>query len=113
MSGTNTLTVSRQRLRAHVCAPCGRTAPAGVVAAGIECTAFRRWIDDLPVEGYGVLMQLRGCGFAYDLIDLETQLIHALRQGPAGPLARIVGQRLLDLLAVHHDAICFFLEEEG
>jgi hypothetical protein len=112
MPGTNLLTGPAQRLRAHFCEPCGRLAPAGVVASGRECTAFRLWIDDLPLEGYGVLQQLRGCGFAYDLIDLETQLIHALRAGPAGPLARIVGQRLLDLLAGHHDAACFFLEEE-
>jgi hypothetical protein len=82
------------------------------VAAGRECAAFRLWIDDLPEEGYYALMQLRGCGFSYDLIELETQLIRALQEGPAGPLARIVGQRVLNLLAAHHDAVCFLLEEE-
>ncbi len=112
MPGTNLLTEAAQRLRAHFCEPDGRAAPAGVVATGRECAAFRLWIDDLPAEGYGALLQLRACGFAYDLIDLETQLIHALRKRQAGPLARIVGQRLLDLLADHHDAACFFLEEE-
>jgi hypothetical protein len=63
------------------------------------------------VEGNGELMQLRGCGFSYDIDELEAELFRALREGPAGPLARIVGQRLLDLLADHRDAACMFMEE--
>jgi hypothetical protein len=113
MSATNTPTAPAQCLRARFCEQSGETAPGSVVAAGWECAAFRLWIDDLPEEGHYALMQLRGCGFSYDLIELETQLSRALQEGPAGPLARIVGQRVLDLLAAHHDAACFLLEEEG
>jgi hypothetical protein len=87
------------------------TLPAGAVASGKECSAFRLWIDGLPARGNDALLQLRSCGFSYDLDNLRAQLFRALRDGPAGPLARIVGQRVLDLLAAHRDAVCFLLEE--
>ncbi len=111
MSATIALTPPALRLRAQFCEPSGRTVAAGDVALGRECAAFRLWIDDLPAQGNDALMQLRGCGFAYDLASLKEQLLRALRDGPAGPLARIVGQRVLSLLSTHPDAICFFLEE--
>jgi hypothetical protein len=111
MSAINLVALAAPRLEAHFCDPSGLTVPAGVVAAGRECSAFRLWIDDLPESGNDVLLQLRGCGFAYDLAELEAQLRQALRCGPAGPLARIVGQRVLELLASHHGAVCILLEE--
>jgi hypothetical protein len=111
MSATNLLANSAPRLQAHFCESSGLTVPAGTVAAGQECAAFRLWIDDLPAAGNDALLQLRGCGFAYDLAELEAQLRQALRCGPAGPMARIVGKRVLNLLANHHNAVCFLLEE--
>jgi hypothetical protein len=89
------------------------TVSAGVVAAGRECAAFRQWIDGLPEPGNGALLQLRQYGFVYDLCELEAALRRALRDGPAGPLARLVGQRVLDLVTAHPGAVCFFLEEGG
>jgi hypothetical protein len=111
MSPATTEPTSALHLRAHFRERSGLTAPAGIVASGTECAAFRLWIDDLPEEGSGALLQLRQYGFVYDLSELEAQLFCALRDGPAGPLARIVGQRVLDLLAAHPSAVCFFLEE--
>ena len=87
MSATNLLANSAPRLQAHFCESSGLTVPAGTVAAGHECAAFRLWIDDLPAAGNDALLQLRGCGFAYDLLELEAQLRQALRCGPAGPMA--------------------------
>jgi hypothetical protein len=100
-------------LQAHFRERSGLTVPAGVVAAGRECAAFRLWIDGLPEPGNSALLQLRQYGFVYDLPELEAELRRALQDGPAGPLARIVGQRVLDLVAAHPGAVCFFLEEGG
>jgi hypothetical protein len=111
MLATNTLTVQARRLRAHFSDPSGQTIPAGVVASGRECTSFRVWIDGLPQSGSDALIQLREYGFVYDLDGLETQLQRALNNGPAGPLTRIVAQRLLNLLATHSGAVCLLLEE--
>jgi hypothetical protein len=110
MSATTILPAA---LQAHFRERSGLTVPAGVVASGRECAAFRQWIDELPGEGLGALLQLRQYGFVYDLGELEAQLFRALRDRPAGPLARIVGQRVLNLLAAHPSAVCFFLEEGG
>lgn len=95
------------------CDPSGPAGPPSVVATGRESAAFRLWVDDLPEEGNEALMQLRACGFAYDLAQLQQQLLQALRAAPAGPMTRIVGQRVLDLLAAHRGASCFVLEERG
>jgi hypothetical protein len=111
MFASNTLAAPARLLRAHFCDSSGSTLPAGVVAAGRECAAFRQWIDGLSPSGTDALMQLREYGFVYDLDGLENQLMHALAAGPTGPLTRIVAQRLLDLLAAHYGAVCFLLEE--
>jgi hypothetical protein len=113
MFASKTLAVSSPCLHATFCEESGHLFQAGAVAVGRECPAFRLWIDDLASTGNEALMQLRECGFVYDLAGLRTQLLRALKNGPAGPLARIVGQRVLDLVAAHHDAVCFFLEEAG
>jgi hypothetical protein len=111
MFASNTLAAQARLLRAHFCDPSGQTIPAGVVASGQECTSFRIWIDSLPQAGTDALIQLREYGFVYDLDGLEAQLLHALHNGHAGPLTRIVGQRLLNLLAAHSGAVCLLLEE--
>jgi hypothetical protein len=111
MFATNTLAVPTRILRAHFCESSGQTIPAGVVAADRECAAFRLWVDNLAPTGIDALIQLRECGFVYDLDRLETQLHHALNAGPVGPLTRIVAQRLLDLLASRAGAVCLLLEE--
>jgi hypothetical protein len=111
MPATNLQAPPAQRLWANFCEPSGTVAPAGSVATGRESAAFRLWIDSLPAEGNEALMQLRECGFAYDLAQLQNQLARALRAGPAGPLTRVVGQRVLALLAAHRTASCFLLEE--
>jgi hypothetical protein len=87
----------------------GQVWSAGAVAVGGECMAFRCWVDELPSQGNEAILQLRQYGFTYDLRELEAQLRRALRQGPAGPLARLVGQRVLAILAVHGNAGCFLL----
>src|SRR5947209_3661802 len=46
---------------------------AGPVATGSECDAFRRWIDGLTGEGNEALVQVRECGFTYDLAALRLQ----------------------------------------
>jgi hypothetical protein len=98
-------------LLASIRTPEGLT-PAGPVAAGIgECEAFRLWVDGLAPEGNEALMQLRQYGFTCDLVTLAAQLRRALEAGPAGPVSRIVGQRLLGLLARLPPEGCFFLEE--
>src|SRR5205823_5418837 len=94
MSATKLLAAPAPRLWANFCEPSGSMAPGGAVAKGKESVAFRLWIDSLPAEGNEILFQLRECGFAYDLADLRAQLARALRAGPAGPLARVVGQRV-------------------
>ena len=48
----------RECLRAHFCAPMGRPLPAGPVAAGRECLAFRLWVDGLAEQGNEALLQL-------------------------------------------------------
>jgi hypothetical protein len=111
MFASNTLTAQQRLLLAHFCHASGQTIPAGVVAADRECMAFRGWIDNLSPTGADALIQLRECGFVYDLDSLEAQLVRALNAGPTGPLTRIVGQRLLDLLAAHTGAVCLLLEE--
>jgi hypothetical protein len=111
MFSTNTLSAQARLLRAHFCESSGQTIPAGVLAADREYTSFRGWIDNLPPTGADALIQLREYGFVYDLDGLETQLLRALNSGPTGPLTRIVGQRLLDLLAAHAGAVCLLLEE--
>jgi hypothetical protein len=111
MLATNTLTAKARLLRAHFCIPSGQTVPAGVVARDRECTAFRAWIDNLPPSGIDALIQLREYGFVYDLDGLAAQLVKALNTVPSGPLTRIVGQRLLDLLSGHVGAECMLLEE--
>src|SRR4051812_21541450 len=83
----------------------------GPVATGPECEAFRGWVDGLVRDGHETLLQLRQCGFTDDLAKLRAQLTRALQAGPAGPVCRAVGQRLLDLLARLPGAACFFLEE--
>jgi hypothetical protein len=100
-------------LHAYFSEQSGETSRPRILAMGREGAAFRFWVDSLPTEGNEELMQLRGCGFSYDIDELEAELFRALRDGPAGPLARIVGQRLLDLLADHRDAACIFMEQEG
>jgi hypothetical protein len=85
--------------------------PCGVVATGEECVAFRLWVDGLPEEDNGALIQLREAGFVYHLGELRWQLRRALRDGGAEPVVRIVGQHVLDLLAARRGAACFFLEE--
>jgi hypothetical protein len=112
MFATNSLAAPAQRLRATFCARSGQTVLVGIVAVGRQGAAFRQWIDALPRESYTALVRLRWDGFAYDLVELEMQLLQALQAEPVGPLTQIVGQRLLELLAAHHDAACFFLEEE-
>jgi hypothetical protein len=111
MIAIHTLAAPARLLRAQFCDPSGRTIPAGVVAADRECAAFRLWIDNLSPAGVDALIQLRECGFVYDLDGLEAQLLRALNAGPVGPLTRIVAQRLLDLLAHHAGAVCLLLEE--
>jgi hypothetical protein len=80
------------------------------VAVGRECEAFRRWIDSLAPEGNEAVLQLRQCGFTYDLAGLGAQLGRALqtctRREPAE-----VGRRLLGLLSGLEGASCFLLEE--
>jgi hypothetical protein len=85
--------------------------PAGAVATGVECEAFRRWIDSLAAEGHEALLQLRECGFSYDLAALRAQLARAMQATPAGPGCRGVARRLLELLSRLQGAACFFLEE--
>jgi hypothetical protein len=97
-------------LLAYWCDRSGRLVSAGAVAAGAECEAFRLWVDGLAPEGAGALVQLRQYGFTYELADLEAQLRRALGGGPAGPLTRLVAQRLLALLAGRPEAACFLLE---
>jgi hypothetical protein len=111
MPATNLLVAPAPRLWANFCEPSGSIAPGGAVATGKESAAFRLWIDSLPPAGNEALVQLRECGFAYDLAALKVQLGRALQVGPIGPLSRVVGQRVLALLAVHREATCFFLEE--
>jgi hypothetical protein len=81
------------------------------VAVGQECRAFRLWVDGLPEKGHEALMQLRRHGFAYDLDGLEAELRRALRTEVTGPISRVVGQRLLRVLAARDGASCFLLEE--
>jgi hypothetical protein len=88
----------------------GQLAPAGTIAAGRECAVFGAWIDELPAAGHEALIQLRECGFACDLELLEAQLRRALHAGPVGPLSRLVGQRLLALLATRGPASCLLIE---
>ena len=83
----------------------------GPVATGPECEAFRGWVDGLVREGHETLLQLRQCGFTYDLAKLRAQLSRALQTGPTETVCWIVGQRLLDLLSRLPGAACFFLEE--
>jgi hypothetical protein len=111
MFATNTLAAQARLLRAQFCDASGQTIPAGVVATGQECAAFRVWIDSLPPSGIDALIQLREYGFVYDLDGLEAQVLQALHNGPAGPVTRIVAQRLLNLLATHAGAVCLLLEE--
>jgi hypothetical protein len=68
-------------------------------------------VDNLVPTGIDALIQLRECGFVYELDALESQLHQALNAGPIGPLTRIVAQRLLDLLAARNGAVCLLLEE--
>jgi hypothetical protein len=107
----HTLQEGAGRLRAWFVDRAGRELPASVVAVGAEAEAFRRWVDDLPPAGNEALMQLRQYGFICDLAALEAELLHTLTTGPAGPLARAVGQRVLDLLAGRGDAVCLLLDE--
>jgi hypothetical protein len=97
------------RLKAELADNAGTLWSAGAVAVGGECTAFRCWIDGLPPQGNDAILQLRQSGFTYDLGALDAQLRRALQQGPAGPLVRLVAQRLLTLLAVHRNAGCLLL----
>jgi hypothetical protein len=85
--------------------------PAGTVATGVECEAFRRWIDALPEQGNEALVQVRQWGFTYDLAALRAQLTRALEVNPTGFGCRGVARRLLDLLGRLHGATCFLLEE--
>jgi hypothetical protein len=98
------------RLIAYFCDPPVRPALAGVVAAGPECAAFRAWVDALSAQA-GALRQLRCHGFTYDPEALGRELAQALAGGPPGAAARLVGQRLLALLAARRGAACFLLEE--
>jgi hypothetical protein len=100
-------------LRADFLDGAGRCRPAGAVASGGEFLAFRAWVDELPPEGHDALLQVRHYGYTCDLDGLEAQLRRALAAGPAGPLARIVGQRVLLLLAARGEAACFLLGEGG
>ena len=102
---------SADRLLAYFCDPPVRPTLAGVLAAGPECQAFRAWVDALSAEVAGALRQLRCHGFTYDVTALQRELAQALAGGPSGPLARLVGQRLLALLASRRGAACFLLEE--
>jgi hypothetical protein len=97
-------------LLAFVCEGRSGVRPAGTVAVGRECDAFRRWIDALPAEGYEAVLQLRECGFTYDLAGLGAQLGRALRACPSQEPAK-VGRRLLALLSRLEGAACFLLEE--
>jgi hypothetical protein len=90
-----------------------RVVPAGAVATGLECDAFRRWIDGLQEEGNEALVQVRQWGFTYDLSALQVQLRRALEANPPEGLAGWgVGRRLLELLARLQGAVCFLLEEK-
>jgi hypothetical protein len=89
----------------------GARVPVGTVATGVECEAFRRWIDALPEQGNDSLVQLRQWGYTYDLAALRVQLKRALEVHPAGIACRGVARRLLDLLGRLQGAVCFLLEE--
>jgi hypothetical protein len=110
MSASQPCRASTPALRAYWCDGSGQLVSAGAVAAGAECEAFRLWVDGLTPSGVGALVQLRHYGFTYDLAALAAELQGALGGGPAGPLTRLVGQRLLALLAGHPEAACFLLE---
>jgi hypothetical protein len=91
----------------------GGVVPAGAVAKGLECDAFRTWIDGLTEEGNEALVQVRQWGFTYDLTALQTQLRRALEANPPnGLMGRIVARRLLELLGRLQGAVCFLLEEK-
>jgi hypothetical protein len=99
-------------LLASFCIGGTNAVPAGAIATGSECEAFRRWIDGLTVEGNEALMQLREWGFTYELATLRRQLSRALEvRPPEEPGCRGVGRRLLELLARLQHAACFLLEE--
>jgi hypothetical protein len=100
------------RLKAGLADGAGKVMPAGDVAVGGECAAFRSWVDGLPPQGHDAILQLRQSGFTYDLGELEAQLRRALRLQSAGPIAWRVGQRVLELLAMHRNADCFLLDLE-
>jgi hypothetical protein len=98
-------------LLAYFCTDSPGTVPAGPLARGGECEAFRRWIDGLPARGHEALVQLRQCGFTYDLAALRRQLSGALLASPAERDSRSVACRLVDLLARLDGVTCFLLEE--
>jgi hypothetical protein len=100
------------RLKAGLADGGGTVRPAGDVAVGGECAAFRSWVEALPPQGNHAILQLRELGFTYDLGELESQLRRALRLQPAGPLVWRVGQRVLELLAMHRNSGCFLLDME-
>jgi hypothetical protein len=105
---------SVRALRAYFSVSGARVVSAGAVATGLECDAFRRWIDGLQEEGNEALVQVRQWGFTYDLSALQVQLRRALEANPPEGLAGWgVGRRLLELLARLQGAACFLLEEAG
>jgi hypothetical protein len=101
----------RRVLLASYCTGKDRAEPAGPVAAGAECDAFRLWVEGLPPAGHQSLVQLREWGFTYDLAGLRAELARALQAVPPGPGCGGVVRRLLGLLARLPGAVCFLLEE--
>jgi hypothetical protein len=98
-------------LLAFVCVGGAAARPAGAVALGGECEAFRRWVDGLAAEGNEAVLQIRQYGFTYDLAGLRSQLCRALLACPQQPAAARVGRRLLELLSRLEGGACLLLEE--
>jgi hypothetical protein len=99
-------------LVAFVCVEGLRASPAGAVALGRECDAFRDWVDGLAAEGNEVVLQIRQYGFTYDVAGLRVQLYRALLACPQqGTAPARVGRRLLELLSRLEGAACLLLEE--